>query len=68
MAVSIQKMTCPTCNAEEMHPDGDKLLIRGFKYMDTSGYWWSQCLVCSGGYNNNLVFNETKHNPQKGWF
>jgi hypothetical protein len=58
-----EELKCPTCGNGEMHPDGDKLLIRGFKVDN-----WSQCLVCAGYYDKDL--NETPENfdKSKGWF
>lgn len=61
-------LICPTCGAEEMHPDGDKILIRGFKIGDDSGYWWSQCLVCAGYYTKDLKVIDEKMKPEGGWF
>ena len=58
---------CPTCNAPEMHPDGDKLLIRGYK-VDVGRGWESQCLVCAGYYNDNLEIQDLKFQPETGWF
>jgi hypothetical protein len=68
MKFIIKDVRCPKCNAVEMHPNGKRLLIRAFKYADENGKWWSQCLVCSGGYDENLVFNQENHDPSKGWF
>jgi hypothetical protein len=64
----VEEVVCPNCGVSEMHPDSDKLLIRGFKVCDSEGYWWSQCLVCSGYYDSEL--NETPNNwdRDKGWF
>ena len=70
MNVTIcDSITCPTCGAEEEHPTNDsEVQIRGNKVHD-KGKWWSQCLVCSGGYNKvGGVFTEEKHDPKKGWF
>ena len=58
---------CPVCGAEEMHPNGHQLLIRGFKVFDTDGAR-SQCLVCSGGYNKDLEWTQSSHDTSKGWF
>lgn len=61
-------LQCPKCGACEMHPTQDLLLIHGFKVSDDDG-WWSQCLVCSGGWSKDLsAFDESKHNGNKGWF
>lgn len=60
-------MTCPKCGAEENHPTENAVLIRACKVEDEQGTW-SQCLVCSGGYNEALVFNQQNHDPDKGWF
>lgn len=60
---------CPICGAEEDHPtDKDKILVRGYKITDKEGNIWSQCLVCSGGYDKDLNWNEKSHDPEKGWF
>lgn len=44
-----------------------RVLIRGFKVSDEHGRWWSECLVCSNFYDENL---EPAVNPvkQDGWF
>lgn len=69
MKFIVQEVQCPTCGAGEMHEDGDKLNIRGFKVCTDDGYWWSQCLVCSGGYDKlNGTFTEANHDSEKGWF
>lgn len=65
--VVVSEVECPNCGAEEMHPDGDKLLIRGHKVHD-EGRWWSQCLVCAGYYTKDLVFDEAAGDPNGGWF
>ncbi len=56
-------LTCPRCNAPEMHPNEDLLLIRAYK-VESDGHWWSECLVCAsadgtatGGYDRDLVWN-----------
>ena len=63
-----QNIECPRCGAQEEHPtDAGTVLIRGLKhFIDGVGY--SQCLVCSGGYDENLVFTESNHNVNEGWF
>jgi hypothetical protein len=62
------QITCPNCGATEKHPtDKNSVLIRAFKLTDKWGSW-SQCLVCSGGYNASLVWHRDKHDPEKGWF
>jgi hypothetical protein len=66
MRIVVAEVKCPTCGAEEMHPDGKHVLIRGFK-VETNGHWWSQCLVCAGFYDKNLVPVATG-DKQKGWF
>lgn len=73
--ISVSDCICPNCGAEETHPADaakkvyeQRLLIRGFKVCDSKGYWWSQCLVCSGAYNKELVYNQENHNGNKGWF
>ena len=61
-------LTCPKCGATELHPtEKNSVLIRAFKVTDDEGSW-SQCLVCSGGYDANLVWHKDNHNPNKGWF
>ena len=68
MLITVKDVTCPTCKAGEMHPDGDKLLIRGFKVYD-EGHWWSQCLVCAGYYDDDLVWKgNDAGDSEKGWF
>lgn len=67
MNIIVQELTCPKCGAKEMHPDGDKLLIRGFKVNMGRG-WESQCLVCAGYYDKDLkVIDENARLPG-GWF
>lgn len=75
VTVHAGELRCPKCGATEMHPDGDKLLIRGYKVEMGDGYWWSQCLVCAGYYaqglkNGKPIYRETpeKFNDEKGWF
>lgn len=58
-----QEPFCPHCHAPEMHPDGDKVLVRAFKVDD-----WSQCLVCSGHYDADWNRTPENHDPEKGWF
>jgi len=60
-------MTCPNCGNQELHPTENAILIRALKVFDEFGAW-SQCLVCSGGYDENLVWHENRHNPNAGWF
>jgi len=74
MRVTVSTVQCPKCGAEEMHPDGEKLLIRGFKVHD-AGHWWSQCLVCAGYYNADLTVKpigkdglNPDYDHEKGWF
>jgi hypothetical protein len=57
------ELRCPCCNNPEMHPSGKQVLIRAYKVDN-----WSQCLVCSGYYDQNLVETKNGHNPEKGWF
>ncbi len=64
---AVKDITCPTCGAKEMHPDGKRLLVRGFKILTKAG-WWSQCLVCSGHYDKDLTSTPENHKPLKGWF
>jgi hypothetical protein len=70
----ISEVTCPHCGAKEMHPDGDKLLIRVDK-VHTGTRWWSQCLVCAGYYNEDLTAKpigvdglNPDYDRSKGWF
>ena len=66
---TVVTVKCPKCGAEECHPTQPVVLIRGCKHRDEQGNWWSQCLVCAGGYSKDLsVFTEANHNPSKGWF
>lgn len=37
--IVVRDVQCPKCGAGDMHPDGDKLLIRAFKVGDANGYW-----------------------------
>lgn len=71
-------LTCPNCGITETVADyPDVIFIRGFKVHDR-GHWWSQCLVCSGGwqkadvigYHDKQVWewDQEKHDPKKGWF
>jgi hypothetical protein len=75
MRIKVSNVTCPKCGAGEMHPDGDKLLIRAFKVCHDDGHWWSQCLVCAGYYNPDLTskpIGKDGLNPDfdrsAGWF
>lgn len=43
-------MNCPKCGSPEIHPDGRKLIIHGYRITNEVGEWWSQCLVCAGFY------------------
>ena len=64
----VTELVCPVCGAEESHPTDDAIQIRGNKVHD-HGKWWSQCLVCSGGYDKpGGVFTEASHDPKLGWF
>ena len=61
-------LRCPRCGAQEVHPTlPDSVLIRGFK-VHHAGHWWSQCLVCAGYYDANLVSTPATYDPKKGWF
>lgn len=73
--IVVRDVQCPKCGAGEMHPDGDKLLIRAFKVGDANGYWWSQCLVCAGYYNPDLTVKPVgadgknpDYDRNAGWF
>jgi len=67
--MSIPEIICPVCGVTEEHPTEEGVIqIRGNKIHD-EGVWWSQCLVCSGGYDKpNGIFTEANHNDNKGWF
>ena len=67
-------LVCPKCGSKELHPDGDKLLIRGYKVF-SCGRWKSQCLVCAGYYNQDLTVKpigkngrDPDYDESKGWF
>lgn len=61
-------LTCPRCGAKEMHPEQPpRLLIRGHKVRDAAG-WHSQCLVCAGAYDANLVETPDNYDSRRGWF
>ena len=71
----VKDLVCPKCGAGEMHPDGEHLLVRGFKVCDKHGHWWSQCLVCAGYYNADLTVKpigsdgiNPDYDKTKGWF
>lgn len=67
ITITVQDVVCPNCGAGEMHPNGDMLLIRGFKvHMD--GHWWSQCLVCAGYYDKDLNYDAEAGRTDEGWF
>jgi len=63
----MEELVCPKCGAKEMHPDGDKLLIRGHKVW-RDGSWWSKCLVCSGYYDKDLNCPDPWAKTEGGWF
>ena len=71
--VIVRGLKCPTCKSPEAHPtDESKVLIRGYKVHD-EGMWWSQCLVCAGYYDENLVplpLNKSEQwaKGDSGWF
>jgi len=68
MRVTIKQVRCPTCDSPEEHPtDSNLILIRAYKVADARGRWWSQCLVCAGGYDANLE-PITDFDTNKGWF
>ena len=64
----VDGIQCPSCGSEEMHPNGNRVLIRAFRIQDLDGYWWSQCLVCSELYDEDLVPAPINHNSDKGGF
>jgi hypothetical protein len=71
----VKEVRCPKCGAGEMHPNGQWLLVRGFKVCDKGGYWWSQCLVCAGYYNADLTLKpigangrDPDYDHELGWF
>ena len=70
----MAELTCPKCKSPEMHPDGNKLLIRGYKVM-VGKVWKSQCLVCAGYYNADLTVKPVgkdginpDYDQSLGWF
>lgn len=63
----MRGLVCPECGAQEMHPNGEVVLIRGFKVLD-GGHWWSQCLVCAGYYDKDLNYDNDAGNAEAGWF
>lgn len=66
IVAGLCRLICPMCGAQEMHPDGDKLLIRAYKVDN-----YSQCLACSGYYlmiDGEYLETPNLHNPKKGWF
>lgn len=70
----MAELMCPKCGSKELHPSGDKLLIRGFK-VQVKGVWKSQCLVCAGYYNPDLTPKSAgkdginpDYNQSLGWF
>jgi len=66
--VSPNAVRCPVCGSYESHPTEPRLiLIRAFKVHDV-GRWWSQCLVCAGHYDKNLVSTPENFDKTKGWF
>lgn len=66
--IFVKELVCPVCGAAEMHSDGKHIHIRGFK-VHHSNHWWSQCLVCSGGYDKpNGTYTPENHDGNKGWF
>lgn len=44
---------CPTCNAAEMHPTLNILLVKRFIGQDDEGDF-SRCFVCAGYYDKDL--------------
>ena len=73
MPYVVDDLTCPTCGATERHPTRENsVLIRGLKVFDDDGTAWSQCLVCSGYYDENLIPHPNNgkgfHDEDKGWF
>lgn len=62
----VSCLECPNCGAEEIHPSGKGFLIRAFKVSHDGRYWWSQCLVCAGYYDDKL--KPTGNEPEGGWF
>ena len=76
MVIHVSDCTCTRCGATEIHPDDSekplferRLQVRGFKFADAQGYWWSQCLVCSGAYDRpGGTYTPENHDPNAGWF
>lgn len=74
ITITVRDVRCPRCGAGEIHPaDINKpvlerrVLIRGFKVSDEHGRWWSECLVCSNFYDENLNVAESP-TKKDGWF
>ena len=65
------ELECPQCGCGEMHPDGDKLLIRAHKVCE-NGHWLSECLVCSGEYDEDtlewLDISDVIDDEDRFWF
>lgn len=76
MVIQVSDCTCPKCGATEIHPDtvalpiwDQRLQVRGFKFCDSDGHWWSQCLVCSGAYDRpGGTYDPAGHKTDAGWF
>lgn len=61
---------CPRCGAPEINEDTGMLFVRGNK-VHTGGHWHSQCLVCSGAYENHgedWEYDESRHDRNAGWY
>jgi hypothetical protein len=68
---TMESICCPQCGCSEMHPDGDKVLIRAYKVY-SANQWWSECLVCSGEYDEDslkwLGISDVIDDEDRFWF
>jgi hypothetical protein len=68
IAIPTHEITCPDCGAKETHKEGGQQ-IRVHQAHQKGYGWFSQCLVCSGGYDRpNGTFSLDTHNSKLGWF
>lgn len=72
MVIDVCECACPNCGASEVrerNEDGTTktINIRGFKVCDKNRYWWSQCLVCAGYYDEGRNPSDDSWRD-KGWF
>ena len=62
------EVKCPRCGAPEECRKSE-IHLRVNKICTADGTWMSQCLVCSGGYDQPFgTFDEKNHKPNLGWF